>query len=94
MEELLNDTTTYTLIKKDPSTFIERKLNDLLKGWYNKDYINKFELLKLRSSDSLFPKAYGLPKIHKINAPLRIIVSLINTALYPLGKYLNKIISD
>jgi len=93
MEELLNYTTTYTLITRDPSTSVEKKLNDLLKHWYNKEYINKFELLKMRSSDSLLPKAYGLPKIHKTNAPLRIIVSSINT-LYPLGKYLNKIISD
>jgi len=94
MEVLLSDINTYTLIKKDPSTSIEKKLNDLIKYWYNKEYINKSEMLKLRSSDSLLPKAYGLPKIHKENAPLRIIVSSMNTALYPLGKYLNKIISD
>jgi len=77
VEEVLSDINTYTLIKKDPSTSIERKLNDLLRYWYNKDYINKSELLKLRSSDSLLPKTYGLPKIHKENAPLRIIVSSI-----------------
>jgi len=51
-------------------------------------------MLKLRSSDSLLPKAYGLPKIHKENAPLRVIISSINTALYPLGKFLNGILSD
>jgi len=48
-------------------------------------------MLKLRSSDSLLPKAYSLPKIHKENAPLKIIVSSLNTALYPLSQYLNKI---
>jgi len=46
------------------------------------------------SSDSLLPKAYGLPKLHKVNVPLRIIVSSINTTLYSLAKFLNKIISD
>jgi len=94
MEELLSDTKTYILIKKDPSTSIERKLNDLIKYWHKEEYIDKSEMLKLRSSDSLLPKAYGLPKIYKEKAPLRIIVSSINTALYLLGKYLNKIISD
>jgi len=38
MEEVLSDTNTYTLIKKDPSTFIEKKLNDLIKYWFNKEY--------------------------------------------------------
>jgi len=52
-------------------------------------------LLKiLRSSDSLLPKAYGLPKVHKKNIPLRIIVSSINTTLYPFAKFLSKMISD
>jgi len=94
MEVLLGDTNTYTLIKKDPSTSIEKKLNDLIKNWYKKEYITKSEMLQLRSSDSLLPKAYGLPKIHKANAPLRIIVSSMNTALYPFAKFLNKILSD
>jgi len=94
MEELLEDTITYTIVKKDPSSSIERKLNGIIKKWYAEEYISKLEMLKLRSSDSLLPKAYGLPKVHKTNAPLRIIVSSINTTLYPIAKYLNKIISD
>jgi len=55
--------------------------------------ISKTELLRL-SSDSLLPKAYGLPKIHKKNTPLRITVSSINTTLYPFAKFFSKIISD
>jgi len=51
-------------------------------------------MLQLRSSDSILPKAYGLPKIHTENTPYRIIVSSVNTTLYPIAKYLNKIISD
>jgi len=93
MECLLGDINTYTLIKKDPSASIEKKLNARIKFWHKEKYISKSEMLQLRSSDSLLPKAYGLPKIHKENAPLRIIVSSINTALYPLAKFLNKILS-
>jgi len=51
-------------------------------------------MLQLRSSDALLPKVYGLPKIYKENAPLRIIVSSINTTLYPFAKFLNKTILD
>jgi len=65
MEDLLSDTNTYTLVKKDPSTSIEKKLNDLIKYWYKKEYITKSIMLQLRSSDSLLPKAYGLPKIQR-----------------------------
>jgi len=42
----------------------------------------------------LKPKAYGLPKIHKHNTPLRIIILSVNTALYSLASYLQNVISD
>jgi len=94
MEDLLEDNNTYSITKKDPSNFIEKKLNDMVKKWYANDYITKGEMLRLRSSDSLLPKAYGLPKLHKANVPLRLIVSSINTSLYPIGKFLNGILSS
>jgi len=65
MNELLKDVNTYTIVKKNPIKSIERNLNNFLKIWLNKDYINKQQFFKLRSSDSLLPKAYGLPKIQK-----------------------------
>jgi len=92
MEESLGD--TYVLVKKDSSSSIERKLNDIIKKWFREEYISKHEMLQLRSSDSLLLKAYGLSKSHKDNAPLRIIVSSINTTFCPFAKFLNKIISD
>jgi len=94
IEVLLEDTNTYSLIKKDPSNSIEKKLNGMIKKWFAKEYITKKEMLQLRSSDSLLPKAYGLPKLHKVDVPLRLIVSSVNTTLYPIAKFLNKIISD
>lgn len=42
----------------------------------------------------MLPKAYGLSKIQKVNIPFRIIVSSINTALYPLATFLHKTIKD
>jgi len=66
----------------------------MIKKWYGENYITKKEMLQLRSSGLILPKAYGLPKIHKENTPLRIIVSSVYTTLFPIAKYLNKIISD
>jgi len=91
MEESLGDNNTYVLVKKDSLSSIERKLNDIIKKWFREEYISKHEMLQLRSSDSLLLKAYGLPKSHKDNAPLRIIVSSINTTFYSFAKFLNKI---
>jgi len=94
MEELLSDHETYLIIKKNPTSSIERNLNATLKKWLHHGFITKNEFLYLRSSDSLLPKAYGLPKTHKVNVPYRIIVSSVNTALYSFAKFLQKIISN
>jgi len=93
MEELLENNNTYSLTKKDPSNFIEKKLNEMVKRWYANDYITKGEMLRLRSSGSSLPKVYGLPKLHKANVLLRLIVSSINTTLYPIDIFLNSILS-
>jgi len=94
MESMLQDNNTYITIKKDPIKSLERKLNDLLKNWFQKSFITKQTYFSLFSNDSILPKAYGLPKIYKKNYPYRIIVSSINTALYLLASFLQKIISD
>ena len=47
----------------------------------------------LRSTDSVLPRMYGLPKIHKPNLPLRPIVSFVGSATYELSKFLKNILS-
>jgi len=73
---------------------IEKNLNDILKKWFKNNYITKQTYFSLFSSDSVLPKAYGLPKIHKKDIPFRIIVSSINTATYALASYLQSIITS
>lgn len=43
-------------------------------------------------SDGVLPRAYGFPKIHKRDCPLRIIVSSINSPLHPLATYLHNLL--
>jgi len=62
VEEILKDNNTYTVVNRNPIKFIENNLNNMLKEWFQKGYISKQQLFKLRSSDSILPKAYGLPK--------------------------------
>lgn len=80
--------------EKNPIKNIEKNLNLMLKRWLNNEFITKQKYFCLMSSDSILPKAYGLSKIHKENYPFRIIISSINTALYPLAKFLHNLISD
>lgn len=46
----------------------------------------------LMKSDGVLPRAYGLPKIHKKDCPLRIIISSINSPLYSLAAFLHDIL--
>jgi len=80
--------------KKNPAVSIERRVNlRLLKNWLQKDYISKKTYFSLHSSDSILPKAYGLPKIHKLNISFRIIISSVNSALYSLAAFIHNIIA-
>jgi len=47
----------------------------------------------LRSSDSVIPRIYCLPKIYKPNLPLRPIVLFVGSATYELSKFFKNILS-
>ncbi|XP_011858662.1 PREDICTED: uncharacterized protein LOC105556190 [Vollenhovia emeryi] len=93
MLDILNDRETYEIVKKDPSQILERKLNNILKNWAEREYISGLQHYQLKSSDTSLPRAYGLPKIHKDNYPLWIIISSINSPLHDLASFMNSIIS-
>jgi hypothetical protein len=48
---------------------------------------------KLTPYNSKPPHLYGLPKVHKPDIPLRLIVSSIDSPCYALAKFLHKILS-
>lgn len=89
MNELLSDTNTYEVIVKDPTKKIISDLRSHLSRWKHKGYISQTLYLSLLSSDGVLPWAYGLPKVHKKDCPLRIIVSCLNSSLYKLSVYLH-----
>jgi len=71
---------------------MEQKLNSLLKRWLSLGYITKQQLFGLKASDSLLPKAYGLPKVHKKEITFRIIISSVNSTCYSFANFLHKIL--
>jgi hypothetical protein len=49
---------------------------------------------KLRNLNPTPPKIKGLIKLHKTNAPIRPIISLCNSPLYYLGKYVTRFLDN
>ena len=75
---------TYSVKARDPTNTVERKTINLLKETdWEQDLIKQ-----LKPSNSLPPRLYGLPKIHKQGVPLRPIVSSIGSPTYKLAKHL------
>jgi len=58
----------------------------------NRNYISATKYRSLLLSDGVLPRAYGLPKIHKDNCPLRVIVSSINSPLHSFALFLHQVI--
>ena len=88
MNSLLEDLKTYRKLTKDPTAFLEGKMNAMLLCTKKAGSISDALENRLRSSAGRLPLLYGLPKIHKPEVPLRAIVSFIHSPTYQLSKHL------
>ncbi|BHF63431.1 hypothetical protein SprV_0200642300 [Sparganum proliferum] len=84
----VDDEEAYTPLAEDPTkkqaAAIKKKVNELARLKLINPNDSKFMTL----SDPRIAHAYGLPKVHKPDAPLRIIVPLIGSPTYRLAKWL------
>lgn len=87
MLDLFKDSNTYLPIKKDPTRRLIGDLHCLLARWKNNNYISSARYRRLNCTDGVLPRAYGLPKIHKPDCPLHVIVSSSNTPLYFFAQF-------
>jgi len=71
----------------------EKEMNNYLHSLLKSDIIGKQLFYQLRSTCSSPAVFYGQPKIHKINAPLRPIISTTATYNHHLSQHLTRIIS-
>ncbi|CAF1601783.1 unnamed protein product, partial [Didymodactylos carnosus] len=90
MESILNDTGAFKIIESDPTLKKEDMLQHKLLKLRNSGFITDAEYIYARPVGSGPGKAYGLPKIHKKDLPLRPIISTCNTFNYKLSKLLAK----
>src|SRR5215469_4704573 len=88
--ELLNDDSVYKKLTSNPLKTTQSRFNQTLKCLLhnNPNLIKRF--LSYMPRLSYF---YGLPKIHKLQIPLRPIISNVNSITYNLAKWLTQILS-
>nr|VZI15989.1 unnamed protein product [Spirometra erinaceieuropaei] len=85
---IFDDREAYAPLAEDPrkkqAAVIKKKVNELARLKLINPNDSKFMTL----TDPRIAHAYGLPKVHKPDAPLRIIVPLIGLPTYNLAKWL------
>ena len=92
MDELDNDKQTYEVLKRDLTPALKQKLKSKLLQLKKADVIDMRRYNRLRCPVPKPPKLYGLPKLHKLNVPMRPVVSFRGSPTNELSKYLTKIL--
>ena len=92
--ELLDDKQAYCVLKKDPTRQTERNLLHVLRDLKKNKRINEscYNRVKPSEGSSKPAQFYGRLKIHKVDMPLRPVVSTIGSSTYALSKRLSSIL--
>ncbi|XP_044751730.1 uncharacterized protein LOC123311725 [Coccinella septempunctata] len=91
-DTLVNDGQIYELLNRDPTNQIETKNNKLVKFLKDSKFVDVSEARDLMSYDTVPPRFYGLPKLHKEGIPMRPIVNTIGSPTSKLSKYMANIL--
>lgn len=94
MRTLLGDRQTYKTVRIDPTKKFLEKNNNIVKTLHNKQLIDTPTKSKLLKSTATAPRLYGLPKVHKPDAPLRPISSSFDVPCYNLSKHIGNILKN
>lgn len=92
INNIIEDDAKYKVINKDPTSKLEKTNNEIVEDLFRQKIISISERHKLKTNIATSPKLYGLPKIHKVDFPLRPICSFINSPSYELCRYLTNIL--
>ncbi|XP_068748853.1 uncharacterized protein [Montipora capricornis] len=92
-QAILSDTKTYKKLKADPTSRYKNEFATALRDLKDRKVIDYALHSKLYPTCDQPPRFYGLPKIHKVNCPLRPIVSSIGTISYQIARYVADILS-
>ena len=86
ISEMLNSG-MYGRLKKDPTQTFETKIRKTLKNLERIDELPTQLYRRLKPTGSKPPLFYGLPKIHKVDIPLRPIVASIAIKVHSINDF-------
>lgn len=92
-EELVNNNQYYTKLNRDPTFTLQLKANKLTKTLKDKGVIEEETAKNMTTYNSVAPRFYALPKIHKPQLSMRPIVSSLNGPNKSLATLLTNILT-
>lgn len=93
MYSIIN-TDNFKKVARDPTTTIQNKANKIITTLTNQNIVSKENAKLMKSYNSVSPRMYGNPKVHKENIPMRPIVSDLQGPTCKLSNYIAQILSD
>lgn len=92
-QQLLDDNTYYSVIPRNPTSSIQQKSNKIVGDLKRKNYITPEQAKSLTIYNSLAPRFYGLPKVHKQELSLRPIISSIDSPSSKIASLITNILT-
>ncbi|XP_045463801.1 uncharacterized protein LOC123673359 [Harmonia axyridis] len=93
MYEIVNSESFRTL-RKDPTLTLQTKSNNYIKKLQDLNILSAERAKALKSYNSVCPKIYGNPKLHKRDCPLRPIVSSINSPTSNISMFMTEVLTQ
>lgn len=90
---ILQDTTYYQQLPRNPTNTIQTQTNQIISKLLNTNAINQTQAKELHIYNGISPKFFGQPKFHKPGNPLRPVISTIGSPTYKLSKFMAHILS-
>jgi hypothetical protein len=82
------DNNNFTVLNKDPTQSFQGRINDTITSCLS--ILPKDSRTKLTNMNPVSRNIRGLPKVHKVDCPIRPIVNWSGAPAYKLAKFLNK----
>ncbi|XP_044757062.1 uncharacterized protein LOC123315438 [Coccinella septempunctata] len=93
MNEILNSR-DFKKLPRDPTQTLQTKCNKFVNKLEKLKHISKEKAKEMRTYNSVAPRMYGNPQIHKSGYPMRPIISSLNSPLNKLSKFIADILKN
>nr|CAH7767041.1 unnamed protein product [Callosobruchus chinensis] len=91
--DLINNDSSYIELNSDPTLAIERQSNNIIKKLFNSRQISQEQKKSFTIYNTVSPKFYALPKIHKPTLSVRPIVASIGSPTQALASFVTEILT-